>query len=1072
MSTFNEHTLETAILDLMKRQGYKPVPASDITRRSNDEVILHDDLSKYLSIRYKEHNLNNTEIETIISHISANAGNSLYENNVHTLRLITDGFTFQRQDHSKPNIYINPVDFGHVDSNIFKIVTQLEIEGYHKRIPDAIVYVNGLPLVVMEFKSTVKENTTINDAYIQLTVRYRRDIPDLFKYNAFVVISDGINNKYGTLYSPYDFFYTWPKINSQEKTESGIKSLETMVGGLFRIDRLLNVIKNYIYLPDSSTVDKKIICRYPQYFATEKLYANILAHSRISGGDGKGGTYFGATGCGKSFTMLFLARRLMRSQELHSPTIVIITDRTDLDEQLSGEFTSAHHFLSDNTVVEVESRENLRALLKDKESGGIFLTTIQKFSADTKLLSDRANIICISDEAHRSQVNLSQKVTKTDNGVKRSYGFAKHLRTSFPNATYCGFTGTPIDATLDVFGPVVDSYTMTESVADGITRRIVYEGRAAKVYLDGAKMQKIEDLYTQLESQGANEYQLEASKRQEAQMERILANHERISAIASDLISHYENRIAEASTVKGKAMIVCYNRRIAWQLYKELVRQRPDWISKRTQGILNGDSQETIASEAGENARRAAEKEAQFVIDNEKIRLVMTQGKNDEPALCKILGDDNYRKSLDTLFKNPDSKFKIAIVVDMWITGFDVPCLDTMYIDKPLQQHTLIQTISRVNRVYEGKDKGLIVDYIGLKSNMNAALKRYAECGDNADTIEAIEQSIAMVQDELDIIRRLFVGFDYGKFTTGTPLEQLECLNLGAEHIQQTHERQTMFMGHTRKRKTAFNLCTNSDRISTQDREDIHYFSGIRSIIFKLTQTGIPDITQISKRVSAMVEEAIKSQGVEEIVNISDKSNNLDLLSNEYMERLEKLQLPNTKVKLMERLLRQVISDFSKVNKTKGIDFTQRLNSLVLRYNDRRDSATYANEVLDDVATQMATLIKEIQKEKSTFQDLGISYEEKAFYDILVKVAKNYNFYDEYLAKYGEDTLRKMAISVKAMVDDKSKYTDWLNRQDIKDELKMDLILILAEYHYPPVTNDEVFKEIFEQAENFRKYNG
>ncbi|MCQ2975831.1 MAG: DUF3387 domain-containing protein [Bacteroidales bacterium] len=503
---------------------------------------------------------------------------------------------------------------------------------------------------------------------------------------------------------------------------------------------------------------------------------------------------------------------------------------------------------------------------------------------------------------------------------------------------------------------------------------------------------------------------------------------------------------------------------------KELIKIRPNWISLKTSKLINNYNKE-FSIEKHQNYSQVAETITSYISDNEKIRLVMTRGKDDEPSLYEILGDDSYRKTLASIFKDSESNFKIAIVVDMWITGFDVPCLDTMYIDKPLQQHSLIQTISRVNRVYEGKDKGLVVDYIGLKNNMNVALKRYAECGVETDSIETIEKSITMVKDELDILRRLFTGFDYSKFYTGTPLEQLESLNLGAEHIQQTQERQNLFMGHTQKLKTSFNLCSNSEQFLNQDREDIHYFCGVRSIIFKLTQTDKPDITQISKRVSTLVEQAIKSQGVEEIINISDKSKNFDVLSEEYMERLSKLKLPNTKVKLLERLLRTVINDFTKINKTKGTDFTKRLNSLIIKYNDRRDSATYANEVLDEVAQQMTELIKEIQKEKETFKDLGISYEEKAFYDILVKVAKNYNFYDEYLNKYGELTLRKMAVAVKAMVDDKSKYTDWLNRQDIKDELKMDLILILAEYHYPPVTNDEVFKEIFEQAENFRKYN-
>ena len=416
------------------------------------------------------------------------------------------------------------------------------------------------------------------------------------------------------------------------------------------------------------------------------------------------------------------------------------------------------------------------------------------------------------------------------------------------------------------------------------------------------------------------------------------------------------------------------------------------------------------------------------------------------------------------MFKDPKSEFKIAIVVDMWITGFDVPCLDTMYIDKPLQRHTLIQTISRVNRVYEGKDKGLVVDYLGIKNNMNNALKQYAGGGDLGENVETIEKSLTMVKDELDLLRRMFATFDYTKFTNGTPLEQLECLKNGAEFIQSTEKTQNLFMGHVKKLKSAFNLCSNHDDVTDKDREDIYFFTGVRSIIFKLTKGDAPDITQMNRKVSRMLQDALQSEGVEEVAQVSADTKDIDLLSEEYMARLEKLNLPNTKVKLMERLLRTVITEFKKVNKIKGVDFTKRLNAIIDRYNDRSDNAVFAQEVLEEVAKQMAELLKEVNTEKKSFKDLGITYEEKAFYDILKEIAHKFGF------EYPEDKLLKLSSAVKKMVDDKSKYTDWANRSDIKAELQMDLILILAEHGYPPVPQDEVFKEIFEQAENFKKY--
>ena len=1047
MQPFNEHTLEMAIMELFEKEGYIYTNGEEIHKEISD-VLLRNDLRLYLQNRYACEGITLIEVDRVIAKLTANASGSLYDNNTNTFRLITEGFTIKREDISKSDIFIEPIDFTTESNNIFRVVNQLEIKGTEKRIPDGIVYINGLPLVVLEFKSAVKEDTTIKDAYTQLTVRYRRDIPELFKYNAFVVISDGVNSKYGSLFTPYDYFYAWRKIESEDKPTDGINSLITMIHGLFRKDRLLSVIKDFIFFPDSSKKEQKIVCRYPQFFATHKLFNNIRAHSKLNkGGDGKGGTYFGATGCGKSFTMLFLTRMLMRSRDFSSPTVILITDRTDLDTQLSEQFLVAKKYIGDECIIEVESRAKLREHLKNRASGGVFLTTIHKFTEDTQLLSERANIICISDEAHRSQTNISQQVKQTEKGVRRSYGFAKYLHDSLPNATYVGFTGTPIDSTIDVFGEVIDSYTMTESVADEITRRIVYEGRAAKVLLDSAKLQEIERYYEKCAEEGTNEYQIEESKRAVTQMERILGDPDRLRRVAEDFIAHYEKRIDEGSTVVGKAMFVCSNRKIAYNLYKQIIELRPEWAK-----LPDGNKSESS-------------KDDEETLPLERIKLVMTRSKDDEEELWDMLGTDEYRKTLDTQFKNPKSNFKIAIVVDMWITGFDVPCLDTMYIDKPLQQHTLIQTISRVNRVFPGKDKGLVVDYIGIKNNLNTALKRYANGDNNPDSVEAIEQSITMVKDELDILLRMFYKFDYSKFTTGTPLEQLDTLNKGTEFIQSTKETENLFMGHTRKLKSAFNLCCNSEQITHEEREDIHYFCGIRSIIYKLTKGNTPDAAQMNKRVGEMIEEAIMSEQVEEILVIGNDKENLDLLSEEYMERLAKLKLPNTKVKLMERLLKMVINEFGKVNRIKSIDFTQRLNALVDKYNDRTDSAIFADEVLTEVASQMADLLKEINKEKKSFKDLGITYEEKAFYDILVAVAKQFGF------DYPTDKAKELSREIKKIVDDKSKYTDWAKRDDIKAELKMDLILILAEYGYPPVTNDEVFKEIFAQAENFKKYN-
>lgn len=455
MPHFNEHALEQGIMELFQEEGYTYSSGDTIQKEASD-VLLRDDLMLYLKSQNPD--LSDLELKRVILKLTADTGLSLYGENARMLRLISNGFAIEREDSSKPNIHIRPIDFECVSNNIFKIVNQLEVVGLERRIPDGVVYINGLPVVVLEFKSAVKESATIRDAYTQLTVRYQRDIPELFRYNAFVVISDGVNSKYGSLFAPYDYFYAWRKVHPDEAPREGVESLLSMIHGLFPRERLLDVIHNFIFFPENSKKEVKIVCRYPQYFAARKLYNNILERSRIHGeGDGKGGTYFGATGSGKSLTMLFLTRLLVRSKAFASPTIVLITDRTDLDDQLSELFVNGKKFIGDAYVKQVESREDLGDELRARPSGGVLLTTIHKFTKECGLLSDRANIICISDEAHRSQINLQEQVVQTEEGVKRSFGFAKYLHESLPNATYVGFTGTPIDATIDVRRPLLFS---------------------------------------------------------------------------------------------------------------------------------------------------------------------------------------------------------------------------------------------------------------------------------------------------------------------------------------------------------------------------------------------------------------------------------------------------------------------------------------------------------------------------------------------------------------------------------------------------------------------------------------
>lgn len=827
---YTEAKLEDAIIRLLGEQGFPHCLGCEIDRVSGggtglQEVLIKADLRRFLSVQYAADDITASEIESIIRELEAYSSLDLYESNKAIMRRLSDGFQFKREPSadgkSRKDLYVYLIDYGSgddrlnnagaADNNHYKLVSQLEIEGKERtRIPDAILYINGLPLVVFEFKSAIRIEATCHEAYTQITTRYRRDIPELFKYNALCVLSDGVNTKSGSFFAPYGFYYAWRKVTGDEAlARDGIDALHTMLQGLFDPSRLKAVLRNFIYMPDKDNTEAKILCRYPQFYAATKLFANIQQHMKrpdgsggFGEGDGKGGTYFGATGCGKSYTMLFLSRLLMKSVAMASPTIVLITDRTDLDSQLSKTFTNAKGYIGDSTITSVESRSQLRELLQGRESGGVFLTTIHKFTEDVSLLTDRCNVICISDEAHRSQTNLDQKLTyDLEKGtIRKTYGFAKYLHDSLPNATYVGFTGTPVDATLDVFGEVVDAYTMTESVKDKITVPIVYEGRAAKVFLDNRKLAEIEEYYDDCIAEGASEYQVEESKKASATMGAILGDPDRLQALATDFVRHYETRVAEGSSVKGKAMFVSSSRYIAYDFYQVLIELRPDWAVKYAGDFpvtadASSDAEVVQSlSEAGlsTDASELTEQERQKILPMERVKMIMTRGKDDPEDLYEMLGTKKHREKLDEQFKIAESNFKIAIVVDMWLTGFDVPFLDTIYIDKPLQKHNLIQTISRVNRNYSGKEKGLVVDYIGIKNQMNQALAMYSKTDEGS--IEDVEQSVVVVRDHLDLLNRMLHGFDSSRYFTGDSVAQLACLRDASECVQVSKKHEKRFM--------------------------------------------------------------------------------------------------------------------------------------------------------------------------------------------------------------------------------------------------------------------------------------
>lgn len=1043
---FTEGELEQAIIELFEQQGYTYVPGESIHRRYED-ILLTDDLRSYLVSRYNN-DLSDVEIQKVINKLRLINSTPLYIGNRESFRLVTEGFDLGRDDITQVALHVDYIDFEHPENNIFKVINQYSVQDKRLRRPDLLAFINGIPVTILEFKSAIEDDTTVHDAWEQITIRYCRDIPKLMKYCFLSVISDGANNRMGSIFTPYEYYYAWNKANDQDKVSNGISSLYTMIEGAFAKDRGLQILRDFVFYPDDSKKDEAIVCRYPQYFGANKMLANIKEHMRPEG-DGKGGTYFGATGCGKTYTMLFLSRLIvLRDHEaFHNPTIIIITDREDLDTQTSELFVTAKKYLHEDDVRSIESRQDLHDTLNDRPSGGVYITTIQKFCESTGLLSDRSNIICISDEAHRTQTGVGAKLKKTDKGVFTTYGFGHYLRTSFPNATYCGFTGTPIDETIAVFGDVVDSYTMKESSDDGITVRIAYEPRLARVILSDEQAKEIEKYYERCAQEESTEEQIEESKRAMSKMNAILGHPDRIKKLAADIVSHYESLCAEKPEIVQKAMIVCADRKIAFRVLKAIEALRPNWTVKRK----------------AENEDELTQEQLDKLEALPKINLVATQGQNDEKELYDLCGSKEYRKMLDKQFKNTDSNFKIAIVVDMWITGFDVPSLAVMYIDKPLQKHTLIQTISRVNRVFDGKDKGLVVDYIGIKNDMLEAVKKYGSPQESP--IDELNISLSIFRNHLSLIDEVMSGFDARRFYTGSPLERLNCLNDAAEFVQIKKDTQTRFMGLSRRLKGAYSICFPSGELTDEETSKAQFYLAIRSIIYKQTKGDAPDAEIMNRVVEDMVREAITCTGIE---NIVDEHKSVDLFSDDFLKELETVKLPITKFNALLKLLKKAITAYGKTNKVKAVEFDERLRQVVDAYNSR-DKLVFTSEVVanfvNDLSDQLIKIMNDLNADKESFEKMGITYEEKSFFDILVKVRDDHGF------PYADEKCIVLAKKIKELVDDKSQYADWSTREDIKNQLNMDLTVLLYKNGYPPEWDEEVFEKVMEQTENFKRYS-
>jgi type I restriction enzyme, R subunit len=1078
-SPFYESDYERIFMEKLQASGWTPKFGGSIARRI-DDALIESDLKAFLRSRYAERGLTEDEYETAIARVRNVSGSTGYRAMANAVDLVRDGYDFVPKTPGLAPFKLEYVDFVHPERNLFKAVNQYEYhEGRKQRIPDIVLFVNGIPLVIVELKNPMNPVATIKTAHAQIRNRYWTDVPSFMKYCPLAIISDGSNTRLGTSVSPFEFFYAWKKVENGDSAGAGLGELDSLIGGALKPERLLEIYRDYLYFPDPAAGEEKetaVVCRYPQFFAARKLQAHVLQALRgaCGTGDGKGGLYFGATGCGKTYTMLFLSRLLaLRCRDrLGSPTILLIVDREDLESQAGKLFCNSKQYLCDENVRVFESRNDLAKEMTARKSGGFYITTIQKFTESTGVLTDRANVICLSDEAHRTQNNIGSQLKTTGLGAFVSYGFAKYLRDALPNATYCGFTGTPIDEAVHVFGGIVDEYTMRQAQADGITVPITYDPRLARVFLDRSKAEAIEKYYKQCEKDGVSEEDIALSKKAMSEIGQIIGDPDRLARVAKDIVEDYEKRVDDKPGLRQKAMITCSDRDLAWELYKQIQKLRPHWCEPRKALDATGMSEDEL-----EKLNEVA-----------YLNLVATRDEKKDPTeLYKLLGDPQDRKELAEEFKKDESNFRIAIVVDMWITGFDCPSLTFLYNDKPLQKHTLIQTISRVNRRYKTKDCGVIIDYIGIRDKMREAIKQYGggEGGEGGSCERDVESARKILMTELQILRELCHGLDFNAFFNGSALDKLQFLQAGAEYVlaltfksgdPQAVSFQTRFVSHVKRLRAAYAICNPAGVLSDAEAAWSQCFMGVCSFLLKMVAPR-HETERMNREVEKMVQEALLCSGVESVLGKEEGSDEL-ILGDEFMKELAEVTMPNTKFQMLLKLLKRVIRDYAKTNKVRAEYFEKLLEATVEEYNTR-DKLTFANQVANDtvnavsfvvnqkieeLSAQLISLLKGVETDKAEFKKLGISFEEKAFYDILVNLREAHGF------DYPDGRCKELAQKIKNLIDGTSIYADWLNNDNLKAQLSTDLTTLLYTEGYPPDWDEEVFARVLEQMENYKKH--
>ena len=1012
---FNEDTFEQAVIELFENMGYTHIYAPDMNRTDYSRPLLDDALRDCL-VRLNR-NLPVTAIDEAILKLNDFDAGSLLQKNMVFMDYLQNGITVKYVVNGEErSSVVRLIDYTDAAKNDFYVVNQYTfVENGNNRRPDIILFINGMPLVLMELKSPSKDEVGAENAYNQIR-NYMQDVPSMFYYNAICVISDLSTNKAGTITSGLDRFMEW-KTKDGDYENTAYAQFDTFYEGIFQKERLLDILKNFILFSGDGQKQFKILAGYHQYFAVRKAIEKAKIATKT---DGKGGVFWHTQGSGKSLSMVFYAHLLQEA--LDSPTIVVMTDRIDLDDQLYTQFAKCAPFLR-QTPVQATSKENLRELLDGRQANGIIFTTMFKFERGERPLSERRNIVVMADEAHRGQYGFDEKIVVKENeqGEKEAHtvvGNARIIHDALPNATYIGFTGTPISAkdrnTREVFGDYIDIYDMTQAVEDGATRPVYYESRVIKLHLDKDTLALIDATYDALEQQ-SDTATIEKSKKMLGQMESVLGADSTVQSLCEDIVTHYEKY--RANLLTGKAMIVAYSRPIAMKIYRKLLELRPAW--------------------------------------KEKIGVVMTSGNNDPEDWKAIIGTKSYKEELARKFKDNDDPMKIAIVVDMWLTGFDVPSLATMYIYKPMHGYNLMQAIARVNRVFKDKEGGLIVDYVGIASALKAAMKEYTKRDQSRyGDMDISKVAYPKFQEKLQVCKDLLHGFDFSSFIDGSPLVMAKLVTGGVNFVldAKAPKRKDLFLREAMLLKQSHSLC--SSMTTEQERHEAAYMEAVRSTVVKITYGGSGGKTlslkEINTQINELLKASIQSQGVISLFDSKQADENISLFDPAVLDEISKMKEKNIAVEILKKLMAEQVSLYKRTNVVQSQKFSEKIAQLMNSYYN----GLITNE---EVIKELLKTAQEITELYNNGKKLGLTQKELAFYDALTKPENIKDFYqnNELL-----DLTRELTEMLR-----KNRTIDWQKKETARASMRKMVKHLLKKYKYPPEDYDTAISTVISQCE-------